>query len=56
MLTEPGETARLRAEVNSLVLEDRLLRESAKAATAAEDVWKQERAELRGQVARLRPG
>ena len=56
VLTEPGETARLRAEVNSLVLENRLLRESAEAATAAADVWKQERAELRGQVARLRPG
>ena len=61
VLTEPGETARLRAEVNSLGLENRLLRESvvsaaAAAAAAAELVWKQERAELRGQVARLRPG
>jgi hypothetical protein len=55
-LTEPGETARLRAEVNSLVMENRLLRESAEAAKATEDAWKQERAELHGQVAQLRPG
>ena len=55
-LTEPVETVQLRAEVNGPLTENRLLRESAEAAKAAEDAWKRERDELQRQVAQLRPG